>query len=60
VNFRSREEIANTLVRLTNAAFAFTEQDATAVATIHPTRKHVFSVDINGQEFLVTVTSVSP
>lgn len=59
MNIRNKEVLCRELMRLTNSAFQFTEESATAVATIHPTRHNVFSIDINGQEFWVTVTKVS-
>lgn len=52
----TRDAIASQLVRLLNAAFQWTENDQSAVATIGTLRPHKFILNINGQEFTVTVT----
>lgn len=55
----TKEAIAKQIAILLNAAFQWTENDQSAVATILTLRRpHIVMLNINGQEFTVTVAEL--
>lgn len=56
----TREKIAANISRLLNAALMWTDDAQGAVASVDPTKRHRLTLDVNQQEFIITVSVPKP
>lgn len=55
----NREAVARQIAVLLNSAFQWTEREQTAVATINTLKPNILFLNINGQEFKITVNEAT-